>query len=148
MRRARSSSSRARRPRPCATHIWSYNALRALRDRLIATLDRIRRADFTYAVGTQCRWCPCAAHCVALAATARDSVATKLAAPELVAAGEFGAATLDAALELAPALDHWVRQTAKVAEAYLLAGGKLKSRKLVPETARRPDRRQPRRSAP
>jgi hypothetical protein len=116
---------------PVRTHVWSFAALRDLRDLLILTLDRIRRSDFSYSVGPWCRWCPAAGACPALAATARDSVAAKLAAPELVAAGEFGAARLDAALELAPALEHWIRSIHKVAEAYLLEGGKLRSQKLV-----------------
>ncbi len=113
------------------THVWTYEQLRELRVRLIATLDRLRREDFTYSVGPHCRWCPAAGVCPALAATARDSVAAKLAAPELVASGEFGRSQLEAALELSGPLDHWVRQTHEVAEAYLLAGGKLKNLKLV-----------------
>ena len=120
---------------PVRKHTWTYAALRALRDRLIDTLDKIRRDDLSYQEGPHCRWCPAAAVCPHLAAIARDAVATKFAAPELVAAGEFGADTLDAALTMAPALDHWIRQTHAVALEYLVAGGKLPSFKLVKKSS-------------
>jgi hypothetical protein len=122
---------RAPTAEPARRHVWTYAALRGLRDRLIGTLDRIRREDFTYSVGAHCRWCPAAATCPALAATARDAAMADLVAPELVSQGEAGAAQLDQALLMAPGLKHRIDQSWKVAEQYLLNGGKLKSHKLV-----------------
>ena len=116
---------------PVRSHVWTFEALRDLRDRLIDTLDKIRRNDLTYAEGPHCRWCPAAATCPHLGAVARDFVATKLAAPELVAAGEFGAESLERALRMAPALEHWLRQIHEVAKEYLLAGGALPGFKLT-----------------
>jgi hypothetical protein len=116
---------------PVRSHVWSYAELRALRDRLIATLDRIRRVDFTYADGLWCRWCSAAGVCPRLAAVARDAVAADLAVPELVAAGELGAEQLDAALAMAPALEHRIRQTHAAAKQYLMSGGKLPNFKLI-----------------
>jgi hypothetical protein len=116
---------------PVREHRWSFADLRDLRDRLIDTLDAIRRNDLTYSDGPWCRWCPAAGACPHLAAVARDFAGAQLTAPELVAAGEFGAAQLDAALEIAPALEHRIRAVHDVAQAYLLAGGKLEHWKLV-----------------
>ena len=117
---------------PVREHTWSFEALRALRDRLIETLDRIRKGDLSYAEGRWCRWCPAAGVCPRLAAVARDAVAVDLGvAPELVAAGEFGAAQLEAGLELAPALEHRIRSIHETAKDYLLAGGKLAGWKLA-----------------
>jgi Protein of unknown function (DUF2800) len=116
---------------PARTHDWSYADLRALRDRLFATLDRIRREDFTYADGPHCRWCPAAAVCPHLAAVARDAVATQFAVPELVAGGEFGARQLNDALKMTAALEHWARSSHALAREYLMQGGKLPDFKLV-----------------
>jgi hypothetical protein len=117
---------------PVREHTWTYAALRALRDELIETLDRIRRADFTFADGAWCRWCPVAGLCPRLAAVARDAAAVEIgAAPELLAAGAFGAEQLNDALLIADALEHRVRQSWAIAHEYLMAGGKLADFKLV-----------------
>jgi hypothetical protein len=117
---------------PVRSHTWTYPALRRLRDQLIETLDRIRRADFTYEVGAHCRWCPAAGVCPELAATARDAAAVDIGiAPELIARGEAGAAQLNEALLLAEPLEHRVRQSWAIAQEYLTAGGRLADFKLV-----------------
>jgi hypothetical protein len=116
---------------PIRSHVWTFEALRALRDRLIDTLDKIRRGHLGYDAGPWCRWCPAIATCPFLAAVARDYVATKLAAPELISAGEFGVESLDRALSMTPTVEHWVRQTHDTAKQYLMGGGKLPNFKLV-----------------
>jgi len=120
-----------RSPDPIREHAWTFSELRALRDRLIALLDRIRRRDFTYGVGGHCRWCLAAGACPALAATARDAAAAAVAPPQLVASGEFNQDHLDRMLELAPALEHLTRQIPLIAKRYLLSGGRLRNAKLV-----------------
>jgi hypothetical protein len=120
-----------RSPDPVREYEWSFAELRALRDRLITLLDQIRRREFEYGVGGWCRWCAAAGYCPALAATARDAAATAVAPPQLAANGEFGQEHLDRMLELAPALEHLVRQTHAVAKQYLLSGGRLEHQKLV-----------------
>jgi hypothetical protein len=116
---------------PVRSHVWTFEALRALRDHLIDTLDRIRRSDLSYADGPWCRWCPSIAACPHLAAVARDSIATRFAAPELIANGEFGVESLDRALSMAPVLEHWIRQIHEVAKEYMVAGGALPGFKLT-----------------
>jgi hypothetical protein len=116
---------------PVVEHAWSFKQLRALRDRLLALLERLRQGDYTYRAGEHCRWCEAAAECPMLAAVARDAAAADLVLPELVRDGEFGAAQLDQALALAPAFEHRERQLRVLAQQYLLGGGKLKSHKLI-----------------
>jgi hypothetical protein len=116
---------------PVREHVWTYAALRALRAEWLAVRARIERGALAYADGPWCRWCPVAGVCSHLAAIARESVMVRFAAPELIASGEVGAATLDAALQLVPAVDHWVKQVNAVAKQYMLDGGKLPSFKLV-----------------
>ena len=116
---------------PIVEHIWPFNQIRNVRDRLLALLDRLRLKDFTYATGEHCRWCGAAAECPALAAVARDAAAADLVLPELVTAGEFGAAQLDEALAMAPAFEHRTRQVRMLAQQYLMGGGKLKTHKLI-----------------
>jgi hypothetical protein len=120
-----------RSPDPVREHRWTNEELRALRDRLLTTLERLRRRDYTYAVGPHCRWCAATPFCPALAATARDAAAAAIAPPQLVASGEFSRERLDRMLELAPALEHLVRQARLAAKRYLLAGGRLERQKLV-----------------
>jgi hypothetical protein len=119
---------------PVTEHLWSFEQLRALRDRLLALLERLRRQDYTYRAGEWCRWCAVAGECPMLAAVARDAAAADLAAPTLVADGSFGAAALDEALEMAPALEHRTRQVRLLARQYLMGGGKLRTHKLVKTT--------------
>jgi hypothetical protein len=116
---------------PIAEYVWSFEQLRALRDRLLALLDRLRREDFNYRAGEWCRWCGVAGECPMLAAVARDAAAADISVPELVAAGALGAEQLDEALTMAPALEHRTRQVRLLAQQYLMAGGKLKTHKLV-----------------
>ena len=85
----------------------------------------------SYEVGGHCRWCAAAPVCPALRAVARDAAAAAIAPPQLVASGEFGQEHLDQLLELAPALEHLVRQARVAAKRYLLAGGRLERQKLV-----------------
>jgi hypothetical protein len=120
-----------RSPDPVRIHDWSHAELRELRDRLIDLYDRIRRRDYSYGAGGWCRWCAAAPVCPALAATARDAALAAVAPPPLVAAGAIDQAKLEAALELAPALEHLARQTRTLAKRYLLAGGRLEQLKLV-----------------
>jgi hypothetical protein len=116
---------------PIAERILSFADLRHTRDRLLILLDRLRQRDFSYNAGEHCRWCGAAGECPMLGAVARDAAAADLVLPELVLAGAFGAAQLDQALELAPALAHRERQLQVLARQYLLGGGKLKTRKLI-----------------
>jgi Protein of unknown function (DUF2800) len=116
---------------PIRSHVWTFAALRDLRDQLIETLDRLRRGDLSYAAGDHCRFCPAIASCLHLRAIVTDATAIRLAAPELIAQGEFGAQRLDAAMQLVPLVDAWCRSTAEVAKAYMADGGKLKNWKLV-----------------
>jgi hypothetical protein len=120
-----------RNPDPIRIYDWPFAELRALLDRLLETLDRIRRQDFTYNVGGHCRWCAVAGTCPALAATAKDAAAAAVAPAEPVARGEFGREHLERMLELAPAFEHLARQTRMAAKQYLLNGGKLANLKLV-----------------
>lgn len=129
--RVRALVVQPRSPDPLRAHDWSFGELRALRDRLITLLDRLRRHDYTYGVGSHCRWCPAAGVCPALAATAIDAAAAAVAPPQLVANGEFSADHLDRMLELAPALEHLARQVNTAAKRYLLSGGRLRNQKLV-----------------
>jgi Protein of unknown function (DUF2800) len=82
-------------------------------------------------VGSWCKWCPSSGVCPGLHATAIDAAAAALAPPQVVASGELSAAHLDRMLELAPALERLSRQIPVIARAYLLAGGRLQTRKLV-----------------
>jgi hypothetical protein len=116
---------------PVRTHVWTYHALRAFRDRLIDALDRRRRGEFAYAHGDHCRFCPALSSCPHIAAVARDAAAVRFAAPELISQGEFGAERLDAAMRLVPIVDAWARQTAAIAEEYMMSGGRLAGFKLV-----------------
>jgi hypothetical protein len=116
---------------PVREHVWTYGALRALRAEWLAVRARIERGALAYSDGPHCRWCPVAGVCPHLAAVARDSVMVRFASPELIATGEVGAATLDAALQLVPAVDHWVKQVNAVAKQYMMDGGKLEHFKLA-----------------
>ena len=74
---------------PARSHDWTWQDLRDLRDRVIDTLRRIKRNDFTYQFGEHCRWCPATGFCPHLAAVARDhALAMITPTPELVATGE------------------------------------------------------------
>jgi hypothetical protein len=116
---------------PVRSHVWTYPALRDLRDQLIEVLDRLRRNDLRYAAGDHCRFCPALASCPHIAAIARDAAAIELAAPDLIREGEFGAQRLDAALSLVPLVDAWARSVSEVGKQYMTDGGKLKNWKLV-----------------
>jgi hypothetical protein len=120
-----------RNPDPVRTHTWTNEELRGLRSKLLGVLGRIRRRDFTYEVGSWCRWCPAVGVCPALHATAIDAAAATLAPPQVVASGELSAEHLDQMLELAPALERLSRRLPVLAREYLLAGGRLQTRKLV-----------------
>jgi hypothetical protein len=111
---------------------WSYADLRALRTRLLALLDRIRRRDWgEYRDGAHCQFCPHAGYCPKLAGVANDPVLADVVPASLVGTGEFSAAELDRILIMAPALEHRLRQAHAIAKEYLLGGGSLPSRKLV-----------------
>ena len=118
-----------------------------MRDELLDFLDRRRRGDLSYAAGDHCRFCPAIASCPHLRAIATDAAAIKLAAPELISSGEFGAQRLEAAMALVPLVDAWARSTAEVAKQYLMDGGKLPSFKLVKKRTGTSNRHQSRRSA-
>jgi Protein of unknown function (DUF2800) len=133
-----------RSPDPVREHTWHNSELRALRDRLLATLERLRQKDYTYEVGGHCRWCPAAPFCPALRAVAVDAAAAAIAPPQLVASRDFGQEHLDRMLELAPALEHLVRQARLAAKRYLLSGGRLEHQKLVQKARRRGDSRRSR----
>jgi Protein of unknown function (DUF2800) len=111
---------------------WSYAELRALRDRLLALLDRIRRRDWgEYRDGPHCAFCPHAGYCPKLAGVGRDPLLADLGPASLVGTGEFSAEELDHTLTMAPALEHRLREAHAIAREYLLAGGHLANFKLV-----------------
>jgi hypothetical protein len=116
---------------PVSEHVWTFAELRSLRDRVLALGERLRRHDYTYKAGEWCRWCGVAAECPMLGAVARDAALADLSVPTLVADGSFGAAALDEALEMGPALEHRTRQARLLAKQYLIGGGKLRTHKLV-----------------
>ena len=121
-----------RSPDPVREHTWTNEELRALRDRLLATA-RAPPAPRLHLRGRRALQVvlPPPACCPALAAAAGDAAAAAIAPPQLVASGEFSQEHLDQLLELAPALEHLVRQARVAAKRYLLSGGRLEHQKLV-----------------
>ena len=117
---------------PVRTHDWTWADLRDLRDRVIFTLRRIKRGDWTFQDGEWCRFCPAAGVCPHLAAVARDAaLATIMPTPEMVATGEITAATLADWLDVVDRLDTWSKRVQEVALDYVVHGGVLRDRKLV-----------------
>ena len=113
-------------------HEWTFAALRDLRDRVIHTLQRLRRGDWSYQHGPWCRWCPAAALCPHLAAVARDFALTKVApTPEMVASGELTASQLDEMYQTLQVLDGFSRSFMATYEDYLRHGGHSTVAKLV-----------------
>lgn len=121
------------------SHDWTYADLRDLRNRVIDTLRRIKRADWTYSYGPWCRWCPAAGICPHLAAVARDFALTQVApTPEVVASGEITTGKLDEMYETVKVLDQFSRRFMETYQDYLIHGGSSRVAKLVRKrTARR-----------
>lgn len=117
---------------PVKTHDWTWADLRVLRDRVITTLRRIKRQDWTYADGDHCRFCPAAGFCPHLAAVARDAALAVISpTPEMVASGEISADTLADWLDVVDRLDSWAKAVQATALDYAVHGGVLRNRKLV-----------------
>ena len=120
------------RGEPVRSHDWTWQDLRSLRDRVITTLRRVKRQDWTYQDGDWCRWCPAAGFCPHLAAVARNSALALIApTPELVATGEISAETLADWLDVVDRLDVWAKKVQDVALDYVVHGGVLRNRKTV-----------------
>ena len=119
-------------------HDWTYAALRALRDRVIATLQRIKQSDFTYRYGEHCHFCRAASVCPYLAATASDFALTKVApTPEMIASGEVTSRMLDDWYQTLKVLDKWSRSFMQTFHDYLVHGGHSEVAKLVRKRTQR-----------
>ena len=121
---------------PVRSHDWTWADLRDLRDRVIHTLRRVKRGDWTYADGAHCRFCPAAGFCPRLAAVARDAAMAMVApTPEMVASGEVTAQVMADWLDVADRLDAWAKRVNEVALDYVVHGGVIPGRKLVRKRA-------------
>lgn len=118
---------------PIRTFDWTAGALMALEARVHRLIElRESGRPLPFNAGPHCRYCGRVPFCPQLRAVAKDAALAKIVAtPEQIAAGHYSADDIDAALEILPAVERWVKGVTEAMESYIMAGGRLKNAKAV-----------------
>ena len=113
---------------------WTRAALRDLRDRADAVIDRLQRKVMHHKYGSHCRFCGAIASCPLLATVAFDAAMSEVITNTAV---PLTPDMLDKGMELLAPLNLYIKRITEGAQKYLEAGGSLENAKLVQKRATR-----------